>query len=182
MTFGNGSYRLGPKAGTLVLKTGRTGLGRRAGHDLTIEATHWQADAVVNAADPGRSSVTVSIEVDSLQVREGTGGLKPLTDADRADIKTTIGEKILLTEEHPVITFSSSQVTGTPEAFQISGDLTIMGRARPVTISAGIDAGRIRGDATVTQSQWGIKPYSAFAGALRLADEIRIEFDLAVPE
>jgi len=27
----------------------------------------------------------------------------------------------------------------------------------------------------------GIKPYSAFAGALRLADDIQVEFDLAIP-
>jgi polyisoprenoid-binding protein YceI len=181
MTEGNGSYRLGPRAGTLLLKTGRTGLGRRAGHDLTIEATRWQADAVVNAADPARSSVTLTIEVDSLEVREGTGGLKPLTDADRADIKATIGEKILRTAEHPAITFSSSRVTGTGGAFEIGGNLTIMGQARPVTVFGGIDDGRIRGHATVTQSQWGIKPYSAFAGALRLADNVTVEFDLAAP-
>jgi hypothetical protein len=40
---------------------------------------------------------------------------------------------------------------------------------------------RLRGHATVTQSRWGIKPYSAFAGALRLADDIQVEFDLASP-
>jgi len=181
MTEGNGSYRLGPQAGALLLKTGRTGLGRRAGHDLTIEATRWQADAVVNTADSGQSSVTLTIEVDSLKVREGTGGLKALTHADRADIKTTICEKILLTAEHPGITFTSSQVTGTPDAFQISGDLTIMGQARPVTVFGAVEAGRIRGHATVTQSRWGIKPYSAFAGALRLADDVTVEFDLAAP-
>ena len=181
MTVGSESYRLGPQAGRLLLKTGRTGLGRRAGHDLTLEATRWQADAVVNTENPGQSSVTLTIEVDSLEVREGTGGLKPLTDADRADIKTTIGGKILRTAEHPAITFSSSRVSGTGDGFQISGDLTIMGQARPVTVSGGIDAGRIRGHATVTQSQWGIKPYSAFAGALRLADNVTVEFDLAAP-
>jgi polyisoprenoid-binding protein YceI len=181
MALDAGSYRLEPQAGRLLLKTGRTGLGRRAGHDLTIEATRWQADVVVNTADPGQSSVTVTVETGSVEVREGTGGLKQLTDADRADIKATIGEKILLSAEHPVITFSSSQVTGTPGAFQIIGDLTIMGQARPVTVYGGIDAGRLSGHATVTQSLWGIKPYSAFAGALRLADDIQVQFDLAVP-
>lgn len=178
---GIGSYQLGPEAGSLLLKTSRTGLGRRAGHDLTIEATRWQADVVVDPADPGGSSVAVTIEADSLKVRDGTGGLKPLTDADRADIKTTIDKKILSTAEHPVITFSSSLVAGNIEAFQVGGELTIMGQARPVTVSGGIVAGRIRGHAIVTQSRWGIKPYSALAGALKLADDVRVEFDLAVP-
>jgi len=53
MTLATGSYPLGPQAGRLLLKTGRTGLGRRAGHDLTIEATRWQADVEANTADPG---------------------------------------------------------------------------------------------------------------------------------
>jgi polyisoprenoid-binding protein YceI len=181
MTLNTGSYRLGPEAGRLLIKTGRTGLGRRAGHDLVIEATRWHADVVVNTADPGQSSVTVTIEGDSMEVRDGTGGLKPLTDADRADIKATISEKILLIADHPVITFTSSQVTGTPDVFRVAGNLAIMGQARPLYVDAGIDAGRLRGHATVTQSLWGIKPYTAFAGALRLADDIQVEFDLAIP-
>lgn len=181
MTAGTASYRLEPTAGKLLLKTGRTGLGRRAGHDLTIEATRWQAEVVANTADPGQSSVTVTVEAGSLQVQGGTGGLKPLTEADRADIKTIIGEKILLTAEHPVITFTSAQVTGTADAFQISGDLTILGRGHPLTVYGGIDGGRLRGYATVTQTKWGIKPYSALAGALRLADDVQVEFDFAVP-
>jgi hypothetical protein len=36
----------------------------------------------------------------------------------------------------------------------------------------------VRGWATVTQTTWGIKPYTAFLGALRLADEVRVEFRL----
>lgn len=29
------------------------------------------------------------------------------------------------------------------------------------------------------QSAWAIKPYTAFLGALRLADEVRVEFEVA---
>src|SRR5262249_39360634 len=79
MTLDTGSYRLGPQAGRLLLKTGRTGFGRRAGHDLTIEATRWQADVVVNTAEPGQSSVTVPVEADSVAAREGTGGAQAPT-------------------------------------------------------------------------------------------------------
>lgn len=181
MTLTSGSYGFGPERGRVLVRTSRTGLGRRAGHDLTIEATRWEAQAAVDPADPGQSSVTAAIEVGALEVREGTGGIKPLTDGDRADIKATITGKILRTAEHPMITFASTQVTGNPEAFQLTGNLTIMGQAHPVTISGSVAGGRIRGHATVAQTRWGIKPYSAFAGALRLADDVEVEFDLAAP-
>jgi hypothetical protein len=39
------------------------------------------------------------------------------------------------------------------------------------------DNGRVQGRATVVQTQWGIKPYSAFLGALKLADEVAVEVD-----
>jgi polyisoprenoid-binding protein YceI len=190
-----GTYSLGPANGQLILKTGRTGLGRRAGHDLTIEITQWEATATVDPADPAASSVTVTVDVDSFAVREGAGGVKPLTDGDRAEIKRTLQREILHTDRHPSITFQSTQVTGTPESFAIEGELTILDQTRPVTVrgsaqDGGADDGggaeggagaRLRGGATVVQSQFGIKPYSAFFGALKLADEVEIGFELGVP-
>jgi hypothetical protein len=56
-----------------------------------------------------------------------------------------------------------------------------MGRTKPVRVRAELDGDRLRGSATVQQTRWGIKPYSAFFGALRLADEVEIEFDLRLP-
>jgi polyisoprenoid-binding protein YceI len=177
-----GTYRLGPANGHLIVKTGRTGLGRRAGHDLTIEVTQWEATATVDPADPAASSVTVTIDVDSFAVREGAGGVKPLTDGDRAEIKRTLQREILHSDRHPSITFQSTQVTGTPAAFEVEGELTILDQTRTVTVrGAATDGDRLLGGATVVQSQFGIKPYSAFFGALKLADEVEIAFELGVP-
>ncbi|MFE7216808.1 YceI family protein [Streptomyces sp. NPDC001698] len=181
MTLTDGTYWLGPSTGRLVIKTGRAGLGRKAGHDLTIEITRWSGEAVIAAGDPDRSWVNVTVEADSLEVREGAGGLKPLTDTDRAEIKRTLGDKALLhTAEHPVINFRSNDITGTLQSFEIYGELTIKGRTRTVTVHGkGNGDGLVSGWATVTQSTWGIKPYTAFLGALRLADDVQLEFDVA---
>lgn len=174
----DGGYLVGPKSGRLLVKTARTGLGAKAGHDLTIEVTRWRGNVVVDAANPASSSVTVEVDVDSFEVREGTGGVKPLTDADRADIKNTLRGKILNTGLHPTITFGSSQVSGTAESFRIDGDLTIAGVTRPVTVEGQLAAGRAHGSAVIVQSRWGIRPYSAFLGALRLRDEVEVQFDI----
>jgi len=166
----DGSHRVGPQSGRLLVKTARTGLGAKAGHDLTIEVTRWRGNVIVHAANPASSSVTVEADVDSLEVREGTGGVKPLSDADRV--------KILNTARHPVITFVSSQVSGTAQSFRIDGDLTIVGVTRPVTVEGQLAAGRAQGSAVITQSRWGIRPYSAFLGALKLRDEVEVQFDI----
>jgi polyisoprenoid-binding protein YceI len=174
-----GAYRLGPESGRLLVKTTRTGLGAKAGHDLTIEVTRWHGRATIDAATPTNSSVTVEVEVDSLEVREGTGGVKPLTDADRAEIKKTLGE-VLHTAQHPTITFRSRQAEGSAESFTLDGELTIMGVTRPVMVQGRVTDDRVVGGTTVVQSRWGIRPYSAFFGALKLSDEVKIDFDIAV--
>ena len=178
MALREGTYQLGPQSGRLRVLTGRTGLGARAGHDLVIEATSWNGRVTVNPSDLAQSSVTVEVDVDSFEVREGTGGVKPLTDSDRSEIKRTIREKILHTSQHPTITFQSTSVGGSPEALTVDGELTIMGVTRPAAVQGAVrDDGRVRGSATVAQSDWGIKPYSALLGALKLADEVTIEVD-----
>src|SRR5918995_3441304 len=70
-----GAYRLGPESGRLLVHTTRTGLGAKAGHDLTIEVTRWHGRATVDPATPANSSVAVEVDADSFQVRKGTGGV-----------------------------------------------------------------------------------------------------------
>jgi polyisoprenoid-binding protein YceI len=173
----DGTYELGPESGQLQLKTTRTGLGARAGHDLTIEVTRWHADVIVDAASPALASVSVDVDAGSLQVRTGSGGIKPLTDSDRADIKTTIQQKVLHTSQHPAITFRSTRVAGTGESFTVDGDLTITGVTQPVTLHGQLADGRVHGSTTIVQTRWGIRPYTGFFGALKLSDEVTVEFD-----
>ena len=179
MALTTGEHMLGPQAGRLLIRTGRSGLGRSVGHDLTIEVTRWSATADIDPGDPSRSSVSAEIETDSFEVREGTGGVKPLTSSDRAEIAKNIRDKVLHTRDHPTITFRSTSVAGTPESFTAEGDLTIRGVTQPVTVRGQVAGDRLTGGATVVQTRWGIKPYSALLGQLKVADAVEIEFDLA---
>ena len=43
MTIQAGTYKLGPDNASLVVETGRTGAAAKAGHDLTIDVTSWEA-------------------------------------------------------------------------------------------------------------------------------------------
>jgi polyisoprenoid-binding protein YceI len=175
-----GSVRLGPDAGRVVIKTTRAGLAAKAGHDLTIEVTRWHGTATVDPTDPAACSVVVEGDVDSFEVRQGSGGVKPLTDSDRAEIKRTVREKVLHTERHPAIAFRSTRVDGSADSFTIDGDLTIVGVTQPVSVRGRLADGRASGSATVVQTRWGIRPYSAFLGALKLKDEVEVQFDVAL--
>jgi hypothetical protein len=166
----------------VVLKTGRAGLAARAGHDLTLEVTRWSAQVEVPDDDAGGlTAATVKAEFDlgSLEVREGTGGAKPLSDRDRADIKKQVGG-ILGTG--PASFASSKIVRFGSSGGAVEGTFTLNGQSEPVRLQVSEpQPGRFRGSATVIQSALGIKPYVGFFGALKLKDEVGVEFEVTLP-
>jgi polyisoprenoid-binding protein YceI len=170
-----GSFRLGPDSGRVVIKTGRAGLAARAGHDLTIEVTRWSAQVEVPAeGDGGQSAATVSAELDlgSLEVREGTGGAMPLTDRDRREIKKQIAGIL----RGGTASFASTRVI---PSGAIEGTVTFNGKTQPVRLQlTDSGSGRYRGSATLAQTGFGIKPYTGFFGALKLKDEVVVEFEV----
>ena len=174
-----GKYRLGPDTGRVVLKTGRAGLVARAGHDLTIEVTRWSAQAEVPAEEDGglaAAKVTAELDLGSLAVREGTGGVKPLTDGDRKDIQKTIGQIL----GGATASFASSRVIPSgASGGAIEGTITLNGKTQPARLQVTTSgSGRYRGSATLVQTAFGIKPYVGFFGALKLKDEVGLEFDV----
>ena len=178
-----GNFRLGPGAGRVVIKTGRAGLAAKAGHDLTIEVTRWSARVEVPAEEDGgltAATVTAELDLGSLEVREGTGGAKPLTDGDRAQIKKQM-ENIL---GGATATFASARIiTSGASGGAIEGSVTLNGKTQPSRLQVTTPGpGRYRGTATLVQSAFGIKPYTGFFGALKLRDEVAVEFEVDLSE
>jgi polyisoprenoid-binding protein YceI len=163
-------YELGPDNGTLAVRTGRTGTVAKAGHDLLIHVTKWRG----TLDDGDEPSVTLDAVGASLQVREGTGGMKALDDGDMANIQQTIDDDVLKRQD---ISFRSTRVEETGGGFSVTGDLTLRGTTRPIAFDLELEDGRVRGTAVVKQTEWGMKPYSALFGALKVADDVRVEID-----
>jgi polyisoprenoid-binding protein YceI len=179
VTANTGNFRLGPDSGRVVLKTGRAGLAAKAGHDLTIEVTRWSARLEVPGEDAGgetAAQVGADLDLGSLEVREGTGGAKALTDGDRKDIKKQMSGIL----GDAAASFASSRIIRSGSSGgAIEGTLTLNGKTQPARLQVTEPGpGRYRGTATVLQSAFGIKPYSGFFGALKLKDEVVIEFEV----
>jgi YceI-like domain len=179
VTPNTGSFRLGPDSGRVLLKTSRSGLAARAGHDLTIEVTQWSARVQVPAEQDGgvtAATVTAELRLGSLEAREGTGGVKPLTDGDRREIKKTMSGIL----GDGMATFNSSRVIRSGSSGgAVEGTLTLNGKSQPARLQITEPGpGRYRGSATVLQSAFGIKPYTGFFGALKLRDEVTVEFEV----
>lgn len=183
MALTSGTYTLGPSDGTLLVKTGREGAAAKMGHDLTLEAKRWSATVVVDGDDLSRSSVTATVDADSLEVRDASGGAMALSDKQRGEIVESIRKKVLNTSKHPEVSFRSTLVAGDATAATVSGDLTIAGSTQPVQVrfSASPDGQRVTGAVSVAQRDHGIKQFSAMLGALKVKDIVEIEVDVKLP-
>jgi polyisoprenoid-binding protein YceI len=167
-----GTYTFGPDAASIQVKTYRQGVASRAGHDLIIEVTRWEATLTVGE-DPTGTTIELTADPRSLEVREGLHGVKPLSDKDRAEIRKNIDAKVL---GGAPINFRSSRVEPVDDTrLSVSGNLDMAGETRPVSFELTVDEqGAVAGSAALTQSEWQIKPYTALMGALKVRDELDV--------
>lgn len=180
MPIATGRHQLGPDNGSLQVRTYREGMASKAGHDLIIDVTRWEGTLSVGE-DGGPSALELSADPRSLEIREGLGGIKPLTDKDRAEIRKNIDEKVL--GAHSITLRSGHlELAGDGNRLSVHGNLTMAGNTRPISAQLDVDpGGRVTGTIPLTQSEWGIKPYRGLMGALKVRDSIEVALDVRLP-
>jgi polyisoprenoid-binding protein YceI len=158
MSIEPGTYELGPEHGTLSVRTGKSGAASKAGHNLLIRVDRWGA--------------TVDLATDA----EGTGGVSSLDDEDKQGIAQTINQEVL---KGTPITFRSTAVRPDGDGrFRVTGDLELLGGVNLIAFDIEIgDDHHLTGTATVKQTDWGMKPYSALFGTLKVTDEVQVSVD-----
>ena len=165
--------KLGPDSASLQVKVSREGVAARVGHDLVLDVRRWEA-TVERAADGTISTIELIADPQSVEVLEASGGVKPLTDKDRSEIRRNIDREVL--RGQPIAFHSTgARLLSGGRVLAVDGELTIAGRTRP--ISAQLDVARddrVAGSIPLTQSAWGIKPYRGLMGALRVRDEVEV--------
>lgn len=175
MSIQAGTHTIGPHNGSLLIKTGREGAAAKAGHDLVLEATSW--DATVQVGD----SAAVRLDVDpaGIEVRSGTGGAKALSDKDRGEIAKNAREKVL---GAATIRFRSTNVSVSDGSMHVSGEVSIAGASQPVSVPLTVAPdGTVSGSIRLSQSAFGIKQYKALMGALKVADAVEVQVEARLP-
>jgi hypothetical protein len=166
MSIPAGTHSIGPSNGSLKVKTGKEGAAAKMGHDLVIGVNSWEA--TVEGGDS--PSITLTADPSSLEVINGSGGAKPLSDKDKGDIKKSVDKKILGSSQ---IKFTSNEITDS----SAKGDLSIAGKSSSVNVPLSVSGDTISGSLTLSQSEFGIKQFSAMMGALKVKDQVTVEFE-----
>jgi hypothetical protein len=181
-------YDARPDSSTLSLWTYKEGLLSRVAHDLAFAATAWRAPLEVDA---GRVRIEVVVPVSGLRVQGqvSNGVVTPLAPKDHREIEGNVaGPRVLHAAAHPELRWRgeaplSSLAEGSRAT--IEGRLTLRGVERPLPVvvlvrGAGADL-VVEGEVRFKQSPFGITPYSALLGALRVQDEVRVAWSIAYP-
>jgi polyisoprenoid-binding protein YceI len=154
-------------------------------HDHVVRASHWQASLDFDPADPASCLLSLVVPVrqlivDEPSLREQVGFTKPIDAADRNKVRESMLDKDQLDAEHyPTITIEGrhcARASGQVGDFSIDLAVTVRGRTKRLSTNARAtsEAGgmRVRGAFKVRHADFGIKPYSAFLGAVANAQPI----------
>ncbi|WP_372734404.1 YceI family protein [Nocardioides sp.] len=169
-------------SGDYTLDTSHSRLGFVARHAMVTKVRgdfpEFSGTARIDVADPSQSSVSLNIATASVS----TGN----KDRDAHLVSPDFFDAA----SHPEITFVSTGVARDGDEWAITGDLTIKGIAKPVTIvftqtgSAQDPFGNVRvgfeGGLTVNRKDWGLTWNAALeTGGVLVSEKVKLEFDVS---
>jgi len=156
---------------TLHVFTFKEGLLSAAAHDLRLRFERFtcRLDGV---------ALAVTIEVGSLRVDGPVrGGIVHPEEYDahrRAEIERAAQREVLRAERFPTAEFSG-EAAARPDGFDVRGNLTLAGREGALSFAVKRDGTTYRAAFELRPSVWGIAPYSAMLGTMRVQDRVRVE-------
>jgi len=170
-----GTWKLDPYHSELSFSVKHLMISKVKGTFGTFDVT------IVTAEDPRESTIEATIDVSSVN-----------TGVEARDNHLRSSDFFLI-EEHPTMTFTSTGFDGdaTTGEFTITGDLTLRGVTRPVTLNGEFGGimndgqGNVKAGATATAKinrlDFGVNWNSALeAGGVTLGDEVTITADIQV--
>ncbi|MCB9570035.1 MAG: YceI family protein [Myxococcales bacterium] len=158
------------------IHTFKEGLLAAMGHDLKIAV-----DRLEITVDDASRAVQATFQAGSLRVVGALSG-STLSDKDRAEIEANIRKKVLDPDRYPEIRFASTAVEDAGEGLRIRGDLTLHGQTRPIAFTTRPEGDRQVAEVTLSQPEFGIKPYKAPLGVIKIKPEVRVLVSVPWPK
>jgi polyisoprenoid-binding protein YceI len=170
------------RTGTWKLDLSHSGLSFSVKHLMIskVRGTFETFDVtVVTAENPAESSIEATIDIASVNTKN---------EARDGHLRT--GD-FFLVEEHPTATFRSTTFDRNGEEFTMTGDLTLRGVTKPITINGefgGIatdDYGQTKAAAvastTINRHDFGVSWNAALeAGGMTLGDDVTLDLEITV--
>jgi polyisoprenoid-binding protein YceI len=159
---------------TITVRVYKTGVFSPMGHNHAIEAP-IQSGEVKGSGSP--SSVELRVDARKLRVVD-----PEVSEDTRAQVQKTMqGSQVLDVDHFPEIRFQSTRVEQKgPDHWIVHGTLALHGKEHPITFEVTLRDERYRGSATLKQTAFGITPVTVAGGTVKVKDEVKVEFEIAL--
>lgn len=144
------------------------GLLASVGHDLTFAVRELSIDV-----DWEARVVHARFDARSLHVVAPVLGAR-----DQRTIEKHVMQDVLETGTYPFIEFTSSSAVPIEKGYAVEGRLALHGQGRTLSFTVATDTARATARVRVQQPDFGIRPFSAMLGTLRIKPEVDIEVDV----
>lgn len=160
--------------------TYKEGLLSAVAHDLQIRVQDFAI-----ALDDAVWHLEARFDPTSLCVvgvmRNGVVHPDELSEGDRQTIERTIGRDVLQADRHPVVRFTSTAAEARGTTLAVSGTLTLHGETRTLLVLVRREASGWIAEVRLHQPDFGIQPYRAMLGTLRVRADVVVRVTIPVP-
>lgn len=164
------AWTIDEQKSAITIRVYKTGLFSAFAHNHEIHAPIQQGNF-----DEQKRTVELTVNAKQLRV------LDPDASAsDRVQVQANmVGPKVLDVERFPEIKFHSTSIEPVGSGkWGLHGDLTLHGQTHSVKVDVQGEKGHYSGSATLKQTDFGITPITIAGGAVKVKDEIRVEFEI----
>lgn len=179
-------YAVDPHQSQAVIRVYRGGRLARFGHDHVVAARDIRGYALV-PRDIALARADLYVLLDSLSVDEpalrAQAGLD--TTPSAADIEATrrnMLDKTLEAQDHPLARLHLTRLAGDLPAPVLNAAITLHGVTRTLPVAVQLDTTEhslhVRGRFSLSQTEFGMVPYSLLGGALAVQDQVDIAFEV----
>lgn len=167
-------HTFSPGDASITIYTTREGVLSPVGHDLAFDAPafsiRFDDESRVLDADLDTTAITLLGSVNA------QGGIFAVSASDAKEITNNLHTKVLATRSHPkaALTAKNVHLDGT----SLRGTLSLAGKSREVDVSLERRDAGVLARLSVHQPDFGITPYSAMFGALKVSAEVRVVVEL----
>lgn len=168
--------KYGPESAYCWVYTFKKGLLSAAGHDLKLAVGDFEIELQGEQSITARfsaASVRVACALHHGQERQGV-----LSKRDVSEIESNVAKRVLDVDRFPDIRFSSRSVERHGDVVDIKGELSLRRARRGVAFTACLKAGRWCAEVPLHQPDYGIKPFTAMLGALRIRPLVRVRVEV----
>ena len=157
----------------------KDGVLAKLAHDLKMKVGRFTitVDDATKKIEATFDATSVAVVCRCKDGRDEPGGLNMI---ETAAINSNIEKDVLESKKYGDIRFVSTSVEPDGSGFRVTGDLTLHGKTKSIRASVAEKAGRWVTEVRLSQPDFGIKPYSAMMGALKVQADVLVTVSVPV--